>query len=75
MEFLAHVALDDRQQLTGVTVIFLTLPLFVAPWVEQRLETSVPNAVEGFAEHVVLCELTARGETLNDESSHGVAIT
>ena len=28
-------------QLTGVTVIFLTLPLFVAPWVEQRLETSV----------------------------------
>ena len=54
-------------QLTGVTVIFLTLPLFVAPWVEQRLETSVPSALEGYSDHVVLCELTARGETLIDE--------
>ena len=54
-------------QLTGVTVIFLTLPLFVAPWVEQRLETTVPTAVEGYQDHVVLCELTARGETLIDE--------
>ena len=54
-------------QLTGVTVIFLTLPLFVAPWVEQRLETTVPSAVEGYTDHVVLCELTARGETLIDE--------
>ena len=54
-------------QLTGVTMLFLTLPLFVAPWVEQRLETTVPTAVEGYEDHVVLCELTARGETLIDE--------
>ena len=54
-------------QLTGVAAVFLALPLFVAPWVEQRLETSVPSALEGYEDHVVLCELTARGETLIDE--------
>lgn len=54
-------------QLSGVTVLFLTLPLFIAPWVEQRLETTVPTSVDGYRDHVVLCELTARGETLIDE--------
>lgn len=54
-------------QLTGVAMLFLTLPLFVAPWVEARLETTVPTRVEVRAGHVVLCELTARGETFIDE--------
>jgi len=54
-------------QITGVGVFFLTLPLFVAPWINQRLETSVPTAVEGYHDHVVLCELTARGEALLEE--------
>lgn len=54
-------------QITGVSVFFLTLPLFVAPWVEQRFETNVPTSVEGYENHVVLCELTARGEALINE--------
>lgn len=62
-------------QLTGVTIISLTLPLFVAPWVEQRLETTVPTAIEGYTDHVVLCELTARGETLIDELDSWTAST
>lgn len=53
-------------QLTGVSVIFLALPLFVAPWVEERLRTTVQTAVD-LDGHVVLCELSSRGETLIDE--------
>lgn len=53
-------------QLTGVFVIFLTLPLFVAPWVEQRLATTLPPSVD-LADHVVICELSTRGENLIEE--------
>ena len=53
-------------QLTGVFVIFLTLPLFVAPWVERRLSTTVPTSVD-LADHVVICEFSPRGEHLIDE--------
>lgn len=54
-------------QFTGVSMIFLALPLFVAPWVEERLQTSIPTTVDGIEGHVLLCELSARGEALIDE--------
>jgi len=53
-------------QLTGIFVIFLTLPLFVAPWVERRLSTSVPTAID-LEDHVVICEFSPRGENLVEE--------
>jgi len=54
-------------QFTGVFMIFLALPLFVAPWVEARLQTTIPTSVEQMTDHVVLCALSARGEALIDE--------
>ena len=54
-------------QFTGVFMIFLALPLFVAPWVEERLQTTIPTSIDDVTGHVVLCELTARGEALIDE--------
>lgn len=54
-------------QFTGVFMIFLALPLFVAPWVEERLQTTIPTTVSNLQNHVVLCELSSRGEALIDE--------
>ena len=53
-------------QLTGVFVIFLTLPLFVAPWVERRFATSLPTSVD-LEDHVVICQFSSRAESLIEE--------
>mgnify|MGYP000342022544 CR=1 FL=1 len=60
------LALVITMQLTGVFLIFLTLPLFVVPWVERRLEVEPPAAVD-MSDHVVVCGFSARGEALVGE--------
>jgi Trk K+ transport system NAD-binding subunit len=58
--------LVDLMQVTGVFLIFLTLPLFVVPWVEERLEVEPPASTSA-TDHVVICGFGARGETLASE--------
>ncbi|XVH32509.1 potassium channel family protein [Haloferacaceae archaeon DSL9] len=54
--------------LTGVALIFLALPAFVFPLMEEILSTTVPDAVpESVRDHVVICTYTPRGETLIEE--------
>ena len=53
---------------TGVSMIFLALPVFIAPWVEERLSTVAPTAVdEEKTDHVVIAGYTSRGKALIDE--------
>lgn len=59
-------ALVVAMQLTGVSLVFLTLPLFVAPWLERRMRVTPPTAVD-LSDHVVVCGLTPHGESLTDE--------
>ncbi|WP_276261604.1 potassium channel family protein [Haloglomus litoreum] len=54
-------------QLTGVSLIFLALPVFLAPWVEERLSQTAPTAVTDISDHVVLAGFSSRGEALIDE--------
>ena len=59
--------------LTGVVLIFLALPALVFPLFEEAISTTAPTSVDGFEDHVVICNLTSRGETLIDElESDGV---
>ncbi|SDM21852.1 Trk K+ transport system, NAD-binding component [Halogranum gelatinilyticum] len=51
---------------TGVFLIFLTLPLFVVPLVESALARDPPSSVD-LEDHVVICTFTPRGQTLVDE--------
>ncbi|MFB6081431.1 MAG: TrkA family potassium uptake protein [Halanaeroarchaeum sp.] len=60
------LALVVVMQLTGVFLIFLTLPLFVVPWVERRMEVNPPTEVS-LDDHVVICGYSPRGEALIDE--------
>ncbi|WP_251329969.1 potassium channel family protein [Haloplanus pelagicus] len=54
--------------LTGVVLIFLALPVLVFPLFEEAISTTVPTtADEELVDHVVICTLTPRGETLVDE--------
>jgi len=54
--------------LTGVVLIFLALPVLVFPLFEEVVSTTVPTAApEDVENHVVVCRLTPRGETLVDE--------
>jgi Trk K+ transport system NAD-binding subunit len=53
--------------LTGVFLIFMTLPAFVFPLFEETLATAAPTAVEDLSDHVVVCEYTPHGEALVDE--------
>jgi Trk K+ transport system NAD-binding subunit len=54
-------------EITGVGLIFLALPVFLAPWVEERLSQVAPTAVEDLSDHVVLAGFSSRGEALIDE--------
>jgi Trk K+ transport system NAD-binding subunit len=54
-------------QLTGVALVFLALPVFLAPWVEERISQSAPTSVEGLSGHVVIAGYTSRGRALVDE--------
>ncbi|CCQ32677.1 S-adenosylhomocysteine-5'-methylthioadenosine nucleosidase protein [Halorhabdus tiamatea SARL4B] len=54
-------------QVTGVFFVFMALPLFIAPWIEQRLTTTVPSSVDEIDDHVVICGYTPRTEMLIDE--------
>ena len=60
-------------QATGVFFVFLTLPLFVVPWIEGRLEPTVPEAFDGEG-HVVVCGFSSIGDKLVDElEAHDLA--
>jgi Trk K+ transport system NAD-binding subunit len=61
------IALMTVMQFTGVIFIFMALPLFVVPWMEQRLSTTPPAAIDGFEDHVVVCSYTTRSELLVEE--------
>jgi Trk K+ transport system NAD-binding subunit len=50
-------------QLSGVVLIFLTLPLFLVPLVEEALRTDPPERSD-LTGHVIICEFTPRGEML-----------
>jgi Trk K+ transport system NAD-binding subunit len=50
--------------LVGVLSVFLALPVFLFPLFEQALSTTVPTAVDDLDDHVVICTLSPRSETL-----------
>jgi Trk K+ transport system NAD-binding subunit len=52
--------------LSGVGLIFLALPVFLVPLVEDALRTDPPTATEQ-SDHVIICTYTSRGETLVQE--------
>ncbi|MFB6113690.1 MAG: TrkA family potassium uptake protein [Halodesulfurarchaeum sp.] len=60
------LALMIVMQLSGIFLIFLTLPLFVVPWLEQRMQYRPQTEFEG-SEHVVLCGFTERGRAIIEE--------
>lgn len=57
----------------GVLSVFLALPVLLFPLFEAAISTTVPTAVDDVEDHVVVCRLTPRGETLIAElESRGV---
>lgn len=66
------LSLVIMMQLSGVLLIFLTLPVFVLPWLEQRLEVRPPTTFEGSG-HVVISGFSERIEALIEElESQGI---
>jgi Trk K+ transport system NAD-binding subunit len=62
----AMFLLTTVMMLTGVVLIFLTLPLFLVPLVEESLRTDPPDSIH-LSDHVIICTFTPRGETLVEE--------
>src|SRR6056297_656812 len=54
-------------QMTGVFLIFMALPLFVAPWVREAVRVSPPTTIDERHDHVVICGYSPRAEALIDE--------
>lgn len=62
----ATILLVVSMMFTGVFFIFMALPLFVVPWMEDQLSTSAPTSID-LVDHVVICTYTDRSQTLIDE--------
>jgi Trk K+ transport system NAD-binding subunit len=58
--------LSLAMMLSGVTLIFLALPVFLVPLVEEALRTDPPEVTD-LSDHVVICTYTPRGEMLVQE--------
>ncbi|MDY6764354.1 MAG: NAD-binding protein [Halobacteria archaeon] len=54
-------------QFTGIILIFMALPVFVVPWIQDAIRTAVPDSVGEMRDHVVICGYTSLGETLVEE--------
>ena len=54
-------------QMTGVFLIFMAIPLFVAPWIQEAVRVSPPTAIDERSGHVVICGYSPRAEALTDE--------
>lgn len=54
-------------QITGVFHLFIALPLFVIPWIQEALERSPPEARPDLTDHVVIVETLSLGDTLVEE--------
>jgi Trk K+ transport system NAD-binding subunit len=52
--------------LSGVSLIFLALPVFLVPLVEEALRVDPPESTD-LSDHVIICSYTSRGETLVGE--------
>ncbi len=54
-------------QVTGVFLIFMALPLFVAPWIQEMMRASPPASMDELDDHIIICGYSPRAETLIDE--------
>lgn len=54
-------------EVTGVAIIFLTLPVFLIPVVEAALRTRPPNAAPQLRDHVVIAGVSERTRILLEE--------
>ncbi len=54
-------------QFSGVLLIFMTLPLFIVPWIENTLTTDAPKQIRGMEDHIIICGYTSPVDTLIDE--------
>lgn len=52
--------------LTGIFLIFLTLPLFIGPWIERLISERPPTTINGLEDHIVIC---------GSESAHNAVIS
>lgn len=41
-------------QLTGISVVFLSIPVVVTPWLESRFQTQPPKEYQGSGDHVLI---------------------
>jgi len=60
------IALMVVMQFSAVFFIFMALPLFVSPWLEETFSTTLPDRVDR-EDHVIVCAFTGRSRMLLDE--------
>lgn len=55
-------------QLSGFVIIVASLPVFIGPWLQDRLSTTAPTTLRSDVEgHVIIAGFTSRGRALIDE--------
>ncbi|WP_137289711.1 potassium channel family protein [Natronorubrum halophilum] len=70
-ETLEMTALVVLIQLTGITYIFVAVPLFVVPWLQTLVRPTPPEHVNELEDHVIIAGYTPLCASLVDELDSG----
>ncbi len=62
----AMVVLSIVVQFAGVFMVFLLIPIYLIPFLEERFDTRMPRAVSDLEDHVMILGYSATVETLLD---------
>jgi len=54
-------------QMAGITLVFLSIPIVVTPWLEQRMTLRPPERYSGPGDHILLSRHTSILATLTEE--------
>ncbi|MFB6347283.1 MAG: TrkA family potassium uptake protein, partial [bacterium] len=54
-------------QLAGITIVFLSIPIVVTPWIEERITLRPPDEYSGPLNHIIITEYTDLQETFLSE--------
>jgi Trk K+ transport system NAD-binding subunit len=54
-------------QLAGISIVFMSIPVVVTPWLENRLQTEPPKQYEGPEDHLVITNYSSSLDDLLDE--------
>jgi Trk K+ transport system NAD-binding subunit len=54
-------------EIAGIAIVFMSIPIVVTPWIQERITLQPPTEYDGPGDHIIITEYTDLMDTLLDE--------